>query len=353
MRKKPELAQAYDECRGNKRNNSGACQGRIAGVRSTEQSVLLDCMNTSFIVNPNAGGGRGLKLWNRASAYMDKRGMKYDIYFTTSPEDTCHIAGMISGAHNADKTIFVIGGDKTFSEVVNGLKHPEYVILGYIPTDARYSCAKSLRLKTDPKVLLKDYMSPAGARVETVDYGVLTAENGELTRRFINSAGIGFDAELYQGAGRHISENGTASIGVMGSIIVYRELIKTLLFSKPSKGYVLLDGSRRIEFNNLMFVSAHIHPYEYKFRFGNFADSKDGLLEMCAVSCREKLRFLDLVMKSRLGRLRSSGKARLLQCSELHIHFDRECAVHADGEILGLYTDLELRCVSGQLRIMR
>ncbi len=310
-------------------------------------------MNTSFIVNPNAGGGKGLKLWNRARAYMDKRGMKYDIYFTTSPEDTCHIAGVISDVHNGDKTIFVIGLDETLSGVVNGLKHPEHIILGYIPTDARYGCARSLRLKPNPRVLLKDYMSPAGARVDTVDYGVLTADGGELTRRFINSAGIGLDAELYRGVSRHLNEVGNAPAGIRGSITVYRELIKTLLFTKPSKGYVLLDGMHRIEFNHLMFVSAHIHPYEYKFRFGNFADSKDGLLEMCAVSCREKLRFLKLIMLSRLSRLRSSSKARLLQCSELHIHLDRECAVHADGEVLGSYTELELRCVSGQLRIMR
>ena len=310
-------------------------------------------MDCSFIVNPNAGNGRGLKTWNKARAYMDRRAMKYEIYFTTAPGDAIGIAGELSAALESDITVFVIGGDGLLSEVLNGLKHTDHVVLGYIPVYVRYGLARSLRLKPNPKVLIKDFLSPTGGRVETIDYGVLTADNGGLTRRFINSAGIGFDAELYKDAAKCLGANRTAPMSLGGSINLYGELVKALFFSKPSKGYVLLDETHRVEFNNLMFVSAHIHPYEYRFRFGNFADPKDGMLEVCAVSCREKLKFFNLIIKSRLGRLRNSGRVRLLQCNELHIHFDKECAVHADGEQLGTYTELDVRCVSGQLRIMR
>ncbi len=310
-------------------------------------------MNSTFIVDPNAGGGRGLKLWNKARAYMDKRGMKYDIYFTTSPGDAGSTAGEVSCGQSSDVTIFVIGGDGTLSDVVNGLKHPEHVILGYIPTNVRYSCARGLRLRSNPRALIKDYLSAAGGRVEAIDYGVLTTDNGELTRRFINSAGMGLDAEMYQRVNRSFNERRATPVGLRGSFAVYRELLKSVLFFKPVRGYVLMDEIHRIEFNNLMFVSTHIHPYEYRFKFGNFADPKDGKLEICAVSCRDKLKFLRLIIKSRLSRLRSSGRVRLMQCSELHVHFDKECVVHADGEIMGTYTDMELRCISGQLRIMR
>lgn len=310
-------------------------------------------MECSFIVDPNAGKGRGLKLWNKARAYMDRRGMKYNIYFTTAPGDATGIAGEISSASESDITIFAIGRDGILSEILNGLKHVERVILAYIPVYVGYGLARSLRLKSNPKVLLRDFLSPTGGRIETIDYGVLTAENGEVRRRFINSAGIGFDAELSRELWKKITENKSVPSGIRGSIRFYCEIIKLLFFDKPSKGYVLLDESHRVEFNNLMFVSVHIHPFEYRFRFGNFADPKDGMLEVCAISCREKLKFFKLIIKSRLGRLRNSSRVRLLQCSELHIHFDRECAVHADGEPLNAYTDLDLRCVSGQLRIMR
>ena len=310
-------------------------------------------MNSSFIVNPGAGNGRGLKLWNKARAYMDRRGMKYDIYFTAAPGDATDIAGDISAATQSDTTIFAIGGDEILSEVLNGLKHIDRIILGYIPVYAGYGIARSLRLKNNPRILLRDHLSPAGGRIETIDYGVLTADNGELTRRFINSAGIGFDAGLYREVGSSLGKNRSAPMGIRGSFKLYGEVLKALFFCKSSKGYLILDETHRVEFNNLMLVSTHIHPFEYKFRFGNYADPKDGMLEVCAISCREKLKFFKLIIKSRLGRLRNSGRVRLLQCGELHIHFDKECIVHADGEILGSYSELDLRCVSGQLRIMR
>lgn len=310
-------------------------------------------MECCFIVDPNAGRGRGLKLWNKARAYMDRRGMKYSIYFTTAPGDATGIAGELSSASESDITIFAIGRDGILSEILNGLKHVERVILGYIPVYTGYGLAKSLRLKSNPKVLLRDFLSPTGGRIETIDYGVLTAENGEFTRRFINSAGIGFDAELSRELAKRATDNNSLPLGLRGSISLYCLIIKLLFFGRPCKGYVLLDESHRVEFNNLMFVSVHIHPFEYRFRFGNFADPKDGMLELCAISCREKLKFFKLLIKSRLGRLRNSGKVRLLQCRELHIHFDKACTVHADGEPLNAYTDLDLRSVSGQLHIMR
>lgn len=333
--------------------SAGIHVGMIVVLQSRQTWGKILSMNSSFIVDPNAGNGRGLKLWNKARAYMDRRGMKYDIYFTTAPGDATDIAGELSFALDSDKTIFAIGGDDILSEVLNGLKHTDRVILGYIPVYVRYGLARSLRLKANPKVLIRDYLSPTRGRIETIDYGVLTADNGELTRRFINSAGIGFDAELYRDVSRKLGENRLAPMGIGGSLSLYGEILKSLFFRRTHKGYLILDDTHRVEFNNLILVSAHIHPYEYKFRFGNFADPKDGMLEICAISCREKLKFFNLIIKSRLGRLRNSGRVRLLQCSELHVHFDKECAVHADGEILGNYSELDLRCVSGQLRIMR
>ena len=35
-----------------------------------------------------------------------------------------------------------------------------------------------------------------------------------------------------------------------------------LIKAKPSKGYILSDRTRKVEFNHMYFVSAHIHPSE-------------------------------------------------------------------------------------------
>ena len=35
-----------------------------------------------FIVNPNAGSGRGLTVWNDTKKYLNKKNIDYDVYFT-------------------------------------------------------------------------------------------------------------------------------------------------------------------------------------------------------------------------------------------------------------------------------
>lgn len=309
-------------------------------------------MKTCFIVNPNSGGGRGLKLWNKARAYMDKHGLEYEIVYTALPGDAESNARRLSTESGDELTIFVIGSDITFSGVVNGIRHPERVRLGYIPVCTRYGCARSLRLSDNPKTVIRNFNSAAGSRVEAIDYGVMTGTDGETVRRFMNSAGIGFDAAVFRRMERFRREK-MDPLGTADRFSLYREIIKELIFGKPVRGYIELDGTKRIEFNNLTFVSVHIHPFECAFRLGSYADPKDGMLEVCAVSCRSRLKLFMAIMKSRFGILRASGKVRLLQCSEAHIHFDKESAVHADGDVVDNCTDIDLRCVRQQLHIIR
>lgn len=285
---------------------------------------------------------------------MNKRGMEYEIYFTDEKGDARRMAFQITDSDSDPTTIiFVIGDDSTLSETLNGLKHPDRIELAYIPVNVKYGFSRSLRLKSNPRAVIRGCLSVNGNRIDTVDYGVLTVENGEVTRRFINTAGIGFDAELCQGIKYSYRDKMSSPTGIRGSLIVYRELFKALVCTRPVKGYILLDDSHRIEFNNLMFVSVHIHPYEYKFKLGRYADPKDGMLEICAISCRSRIKLLEFIIRSRLGKLKNSAKVRLLQCGEAHIHFDRPCIVHSDGDSLGTFNDIDLRCVTRQLSIIR
>ena len=44
-----------------------------------------------FIVNPNAGGGRGLRVWNYTKKFLNKRHEEYEVYFTAAPGDARRI----------------------------------------------------------------------------------------------------------------------------------------------------------------------------------------------------------------------------------------------------------------------
>lgn len=312
-------------------------------------------MKYYFIVNPNAGNGKGLRLWNRIRSYLNRYGTEYELFFTDASGDGAAVAKRLTGdANNNVGSIYVIGGDDTLNAVLNGLSHMASISVGYIPTEPKAGCARSLRLSSDLKGLVRRIRtgtSEDAARIEAVDYGVLTCGCGELVRRFVSSTGIGFNAAVFQRMGRNGNEKASADFGKPCSYM--SAVLKELLFFRPVKGHIILDGSRRIEFNNLLFVSVHIHPYEGRFRFANLADPKDGMLEICAVNCRNRFRLIPILVRGRLGRLNECSRVKTYQCSEAHIHLEKECPVHTDGEAISCQSDVDIRCVRQQLNILR
>ena len=312
-------------------------------------------MKYYFIVKPNSGKGKGLRLWNRIRTCLNRYGAEYELFFTDASGDGAEAAKMLTkDPDSCPGSIYVIGGDDTLNAVLNGLVHMTNVNVGYIPTEPKTGCARSLRLPGDIKSLLKRIRAggnDSGARIEAVDYGVLTCGNGETVRRFVSSTGIGFNAAVQQRMSR--SGSGKGELDINRPLGFASAVIKELFFFRPVKGFILLDGTRRIEFNNILFISVHIHPYEGRYRFANLADPKDGMLEICAVNCRNRFRLIPLLIRSRFGNLNECSRVKTYQCSEARIHLERDCAVHTDGDSFGSKRDMELRCIRQQLNILR
>ncbi|MBQ1424124.1 MAG: YegS/Rv2252/BmrU family lipid kinase [Lachnospiraceae bacterium] len=306
-------------------------------------------MKYYFIVNPNAGRGQGLKKWNRVKAFLDRNGLPYDIFFTTAAGDAARKARELSGACTEPFDLITVGGDGTMNEVLNGLNMQAPITLGYIPSGTGNDFARSMRINSNPVRVIRGFAKDR--RVEALDYGVLTCGESGLVRRFINSTGTGYDAAVCGGLEKMRMKQGRNPVGKISYVL---EGARQFILSRPSRGYVILDGDRRVEFNNILFISSHIHPFEGGgFRFASYADPKDGMLEICVVSGRNKLALIPVLCSGRWKGLKSRRGVRLFQCREAHIHVDRGLPVHTDGEILPFQTDLDVRCVQQQLHVLR
>ena len=94
-----------------------------------------------------------------------------------------------------------------------------------------------------------------------------------------------------------------------------------LLAARPVKGYILMDGDRKVEFNYIYQVSAHIHPYEaggYKFAPG--ADCSDGHLTVCVISQSDKRKVASLLLGTFLhGGRRCRGVRTFESVSYTHL----------------------------------
>ena len=304
-----------------------------------------------FIVNPNSGRGKGLTVWNRTKKYLHKKNLDYEVYFTAEQGDAREKARELTEAPEGPLYLVTIGGDGTVNEVIDGAILRSDVVFGFLPAGSGNDLGKGLGLSSNIKKDIRRVLSDG--KVEKLDYGVLSCGDSGCIRRFVVSSGIGFDAAVCHSL-LHGRKEGCSSICKKGRLGYLLTGIREFLSARPVRGYIILDDSRKVEFNHILFISAHICPCEGGgFRFAPAADPRDGRLSICVVSTRNKLKLVMALLRARSRSLRQQNGVRFFECRELRIHTDRPMAVHTDGESCKYQTDLSLRCVPGQIKLVR
>jgi len=302
----------------------------------------------NFIINPNSGGERGYRLWKKLEHHLIKKKIVYKAYITDGIGDAAKIAHDITDTED-EVCIIAVGGDGIANEILDGARIAPNFTMGYIPTGSGNDLARGLKLPKNPKKCLKRILKPK--EIKEIDYGILNYGEGEH-RRFIVSAGIGYDAQVCH----DIAERrrlGIPSGFLFKKFIYIISGIKQLLRVKSVKGYVIFDGDKKIEFNNIVLVASHNHPTEGGgFKFSPKADNADGELSVCIVHHKSKLRLVKILLSALLGNHLKYAGVRNRECRELKIHTELPLAVHTDGEVVGMYTDIELRCVKQKLRFI-
>lgn len=301
-----------------------------------------------FIVNPNASGGRGMRVWQKVEKDLRRRGVEYKVRLTEKSGDAARFALELTEGRKEPQTIVAIGGDGTVGEVTDGLAISCPVTLGYIPAGSGNDLARSLRFSKKPLDNLKRILSPAADK--RLDYGVATYGNGSEHRRFLVSAGIGMDAAVCENIAdvREKQREKGVFLGKWNYLVLG---IKQLILARPVRGTLILDGTKKVEFNHIYFVSFHIHPYEGGgFLFAPGADPCDGKLNVRVVHQDKKLRLVPILLGALLGSRKKFSGARLYTCREAEIRLEREMPAHCDGESCGKWQDLHIRCISGRVR---
>ena len=148
-------------------------------------------MDYIFIVNPKSRTGQGELLWSQLEPELKKRRVSYEVRMTGRKKDAERIATEIT-ADEEEHTMIVLGGDGSLNEVINGIKNPSKVTLGYIPTGSSNDFARGMGIPKDAKKALELILN--SEKIEKLDVGELVL--GVKRRRFLVSAGMGFDAAV-------------------------------------------------------------------------------------------------------------------------------------------------------------
>lgn len=152
---------------------------------------------TLFVVNPNAGSGRGKKTWERVQPLLYQEAHNtFSVIMTKHPDD---VIDCVDQAIDEDfERIITIGGDGTNHALVNALmmareQHPQAsnLIFGSIPagTGRDFARGAGLPLHTDQAIhyVLNE------AQPRPVDIGMVTFDGDKRWFLNISSAGISLD----------------------------------------------------------------------------------------------------------------------------------------------------------------
>ena len=351
-----------------------------------------------FIVNPRAGQGMGLRLWEKmkeeGKSLLGEEG--FSVFFTEkqgdarlfareitreiNKENHREIIGEINKENHREITgenpketqqeihrdysgeskrkakakyeedrICVIGGTGTLNEVIDGamLDNNSFPI-SFLPVHRDNDFARALQ----KGYKIPESLSALFAKEERkVDYGIVEGERGH--RRFVVSVGLGFEAAVLQellSMGCSICPKEKQRIRSKALSYFYA-FVKELKRAKKIKGSILLDGEERVEFQHILFLSIHNHPYESGYALGCGASGEDGVLDLCLVSTKKKLRLLYIMFAALFGKHKSLPGVHCYRFKKMDIHLEQEVAFHVDGESLGKQKDLSISCMPGRLRL--
>ena len=195
-------------------------------------------MTALLIVNPFASGVDE----HRLAAVQAALPAGTETRLTTTPGEGTHIAREV-GAVDA---IYVLGGDGTYNEVLNGLEVD--VPVGFLPGGGTSVLSRALGLPRNPVRAAKRVALGRTRRI------ALGRVNG---RRFSFSAGIGFDAELV----RRVDELGRSPDGRRPGDVAFMRAAVGALRERHARfeEQIEIEGAGRAAF----VLVANCSPYTY------------------------------------------------------------------------------------------
>lgn len=284
-------------------------------------------MEYDFIINPESRSGLGEMTWKMIEPELKKQRVRYRVHMTAKRKDAGKIAEELT-SDGREHTLVVLGGDGTLNEVVNGIRDPEKITLGYIPIGSSNDFARGLRLPKDPMDALEAVLHPG--KVIRMDVGVIS--DGTRSRRFLVSAGIGFDAAVCHEVcvSRWKVILNRLGLGKLSYAVV---ALDRLAKDRPAHlALTMEDGSRR-EFPGTCFAAFMNLPYEGGgFRFCPGASPEDGLLDVIVAHGLSVPKILCLLPLAFGGKHTGSKGITILKCRSVRVEADTPLPLHTDGE---------------------
>lgn len=273
-------------------------------------------MKRIFIINPNAGRGKALRVWNEISQILKERNIAFDYHMTKGPREA------VEAVQNLDREyeqIIALGGDGTLHEVVNGISGKQ-AALGIIPAGTGNDFARLFDVGFDPQKEVDRIL-----RNETILVDLVKMSD----RVFINVAGMGFDATVA------MDTNESKTLKKLGAIGYIVSVFQNLPKFKPSHVKLEIDGVLHEFEDSYLIAVANAVSYGGGMKIVPNADCQDGLLDVCVVSGISKTELIRVFPQIFSGRHITHPAVTVIRGKKAKIETKEPFIIHADGEITG------------------
>ena len=314
----------------------------------------------TFIVNPNAKSGEGLKTWGQVRRELKKQGMEedrqYTVYYTACQGQATEITRELTNLETVKKgemilILGVIGGDGTLDEVLNGIDCFEHTRVAYIPAGSGNDFSRATGAGNSIEETVRQIASKTPEYM-SYDYGrVQITSPLRQFRRFAVSAGIGYDANVCQAIRKSKIKDTFNRLGIGKVAYTVLGLIEVVR-CRSVDGWMELDDFERVNFHNMWFVSVHEQPYEGGgFLFAPDANAQDGLLDICLMSDMNRIRFIITLLGILFGNPYMKG-AKHYRARKVKVHVNQPRLLHCDGEMMGLQRNAAFKSEDSEFAVV-
>lgn len=302
-----------------------------------------------FIVNKHSRSGKGAEIWKEIENRLKERQITYKAFATEYAGHARLLAIEITQRKDEEIKLFVLGGDGTVNEAINGIVNFEKVKLGIIPTGSGNDLARGLGITKSPVEQLDALLDSEEEVLH--DLGRVTWNQGADTRLFAISSGIGMDAIVCKKAltSKLKKVLNKLHLGKLTYILI---TIHTLFSMRTADATGEADG-KALFFSKLIFTAA----MNFKAEGGGVpmaprASATDGKLSVCSVHGIPKaLTFFALPFLVAAKHEKLKG-FEIVDCDRFQLNLSEPFVLHTDGEYCADVTDPVFCCEPAKIRII-
>jgi YegS/Rv2252/BmrU family lipid kinase len=295
-----------------------------------------DIRRVHLVFNPAARRKRSGRRRGEISAFLESRGVEAVWHLTEGIGHASEIVRSLPG----DALAVAVGGDGTAHEVAAACTGTSRT-MAILPVGSGNDYVKALGVGTGLDGALR---ALADGEPRLVDTGVVSTER-QASIPFNNGLGIGFDAQVAEGA--------TAAPSWLGGAGGYLWSVGRLLAGFKCKGAsIRLDGGEPLRSETILVAAALGTTYGAIFRFAPEARLDDGRFDLVWSTKVSLTDVLGLVPRVLRGTHLADPRIRYARAGEIEVELSEPLPAHVDGEALEPASRFEVRTLPASLRVV-